>query len=389
MKICHVITRLIIGGAQENTILTCKGLVELGHAVTLVAGPETGPEGSLWTWADTIGCQLVKIDSLCRAVHPINDWRACQAMTELFRDVQPDVVHTHSSKAGIIGREAAARASVPMVIHTIHGMSFNRTQSWGVRAVYRMLEQRAARQTTAFVCVADAMTLQAVDAGIAPMEKFTTIYSGMETDRFKRCPETRQRVRRLWGINDQEIVVGTVARLFKNKGYEDIIEALPLALAKEPNLRFVWVGDGPHRLHYEQQLKALGIGDRVHFTGLVPPAEVSDLINGFDIIVHASKWEGLPRAIVQGLLCEVPAISYDNDGASEVVKDGLTGVLIEPGKPNALGDAIARLATDRSLREQMGKAGRLRCLAPFDWHTMVTSLDQLYEKQRCTLRQAK
>src|SRR3990170_2613179 len=157
MRLCHVITRLIIGGAQENTVLTCRGLAECGHEVTLIAGPETGPEGSLWNKAEAAGCALVRVEALRRAVRPFSDWRAARELRRLFQQLRPDVVHTHSSKAGILGRWAAARAGVPVVVHTIHGMSFNRTQGRITQITYTCLEKKAAQWTTKFVAVADAM----------------------------------------------------------------------------------------------------------------------------------------------------------------------------------------------------------------------------------------
>jgi len=213
---------------------------------------------------------------------------------------------------------------------------------------------------------------------LAPRERFTTIRSGIETERFSRREESRRRYREAWGIAAEEVVVGTVARLFRNKGYEDILAAMPMAVRAEPRLRFVWIGDGAHRGDYERRLVELGLHDRVTFTGLVPPDVVPACLNGIDIILHASRWEGLPRAIVQGLLSEVAAVSYDNDGAPEVVLPNETGLLVSLGDTSGLADALTRLAADEPLRRAMGREGRRRCLAMFDWRLMVEALDALY-----------
>ena len=378
MHICHVITRLIIGGAQENTVLTCRGLVERGHRVTLIAGPETGPEGSLWDQASKTGAEPVILASLRRAVDPVYDWRACTELMRIFKRIRPDVVHTHSSKAGILGRWAAARARVPVIVHTIHGMSFNRTQKAATRWLYRWLERRVAGRTTAFVTVADAMTDQAVAAGLGSADRFTTIRSGMETDLFSPRPHLRERHRRKWRVAPDEIVVGTIARLFKNKGYEEIMAAMPAAIAREPRLRFVWVGDGSCRRLYERRLEAMGVRDRVYLAGLIDPREVASHINGFDILLHASRWEGLPRTLVQGLLCEVPGVSFDNDGAPEVVIPNETGILVPFGDTRRLAEAIVTVAADPTLRRELGRRGRARCAAMFDWGTMVDQIESLY-----------
>ncbi len=380
MRICHVITRLIIGGAQENTVLTCRGLAQRGQEVTLIAGPETGLEGSLWDKAEAAGCALVRVEAMRRAVRPFSDWRAARELRRLFQQRRPDVVHTHSSKAGILGRWAAARAGVPVVVHTIHGMSFNRTQSRITQTTYRCLEKKAARWTTKFVAVADAIVDQAVEAGLGPRERFITIRSGMETDLFLPNADLRRRHRKGWEVGDGDVVVGTIARLFANKGYEEIIAAMPSAIAREPRLRFVWVGDGAYRARYERRLEAMGLRDRVRMLGLVHPDEVASCINGFDIILHASRWEGLPRAVVQGLLTEVPAVSFDNDGAPEVVRSGETGILVRFGDINGLSDALVRLAADADLRRSLGRRGRELCRTAFDWHNMVESLEGLYAR---------
>ena len=380
MNICHVITRLIIGGAQENTVLTCRGLTERGHRVTLISGPETGPEGSLWDQATEAGCRLIKVEPLCRAVNPRRDWLARRRLQHLFKDLEPDVVHTHSSKAGILGRSAAARANVPVVVHTIHGSSFNRTQPWPVRRFFRRLERRAARSTDVFVTVADAMIDQAVEAKLAPRDRFVTIRSGIETDRFAANGECREQHRRQWGIAPGDVVVGTIARLFKNKGYEEILQALPLAAAAEPSLTFVWIGDGAYRRRYERYLEGIGLRDRVHLVGLIDPHEVASHINGFDMVLHASRWEGLPRAVVQGMLTGIPAVSFDNDGAPEVVIPDETGILVPFGDTGRLAEAIVALARDPSRRRDLGCRGRSRCETMFDWHRMVADLEILYER---------
>lgn len=380
MKIAHVITRLIIGGAQENTVLTCEGLTQRGHEVTLIAGPETGPEGSLWPRARRGGYETIEVKSLRRSVSPASDWQCAGQLTKLFRDRGFDVVHTHSSKAGILARYAAHRAQTPMIVHTIHGMSFNRTQSRLTQWVYKTLERRAAKWTDAFVCVADAMTRQAVAANIGPRERFTTIRSGLETNAYGRDASTRRSVRSRWGVSEETVVVGTIARLFRNKGYEQLLEALPAIAESAPNVRFVWVGDGAQRGEYVERLEKMGLSDRVHLTGLVSPEQIPALINGFDILAHASRWEGLPRVIVQAALTEVPAVSFDNDGAPEAIEHGVTGFLVPLGDIDQLSQSVITLANDPQTRMVMGQKARAKCIELFDAKVMVAQIDELYHR---------
>ncbi len=322
MRICHVITRLIVGGAQENTLLTCEGLHQKGHEVILMVGPQTGREGSLWRRAEQGGYTVERMDTLVRGVATVRDIRCRRAMARRFTELRPAVVHTHSSKAGVLGRMAARQADVPAIVHTIHGMSFNRTQPWHVRSAYRWMEKRCARSTDAFITVADAMTDQAVAAGLAERARFITIYSGMETDAFDSTRYDRPAVRAEWGVGPEHVVVGTIARLFRNKGYEQLIPAMERAAGANERLRFVWVGDGDQRAEYEAMLRDRGLADRVHLTGLVGPDEVPRLLAGMDLLAHASQWEGLPRVAVQALLMEVPVAGFAIDGTPEVVIPG-------------------------------------------------------------------
>jgi glycosyltransferase involved in cell wall biosynthesis len=380
MNIAHVITRLIIGGAQENTLLTCRGLHARGHRVSLLVGPDAGPEGSLIEEVRADGYEICIIPSMHRAIQPLADFRARGELRRAFLELRPDVVHTHSSKAGVLGRQAAAEAHIPIAIHSIHGMSFNRTQPRPIRALYRWLERRAARQTDHFVTVADSLKAQAVSANIADASKFTTIYSGMQTEWYDPGRYDRAAVRRQWGFDEDHVVAASVARLFRNKGYEQLIPAMAEAVRQLPNLRFVWVGDGAHRSRYERQLETLGIRPHVHLTGLVGPRRVAELLAGADLLVHASQWEGLPRAAVQSLLMQVPVISFDIDGAPEVVVPDETGCLVPLNDIPALTAAIVRLAGDKSLRTRLGQSGRQRCLQPFDHNIMVDRIEELYKR---------
>ena len=380
MRICHVITRLIVGGAQENTLLTCEGLVEKGHDVTLIAGPETGPEGSLWPWAESRCGRAIRLKSLRRNDHPYYDLCCRRHLRGIFGELKCDVVHTHSSKAGIVGRWAAREAMVPALVHTIQGMSFNRTQPLILRWFYRSLERRAARYTDAFVTVAQAMTDQALAARLADGDRFATIYSGMRTDRFGPNARARRQMRQRWQAGPDTVVVGTVARLFANKGSEDLLAAVPRVLRQVPDLLFVWVGGGPNRRRYERVLKKAGVCDRVRFTGLVDPDEMPTVMNGFDLLVHTSRWEGLPRAAVQALLTEIPVISYAADGAPEVVVPGKTGELAPLGNVDALVTFLVHLANSPVLRRNYGRYGRTLCMQRFDHNHMVQQLETLYTR---------
>ncbi|MBK8267786.1 MAG: glycosyltransferase [Planctomycetes bacterium] len=378
MRIVHLITRLIIGGAQENTVLSCEGLAAVGHEVILMTGPTIGPEGSLVDRANRGHYAFEELPELVRQISPMSDARALRALKRRFCELKPDVVHTHSSKAGVLGRVAARLADVPLIVHTIHGMSFNRTQPPIVQTAYRMAERYCADMSHAIVCVADAMIEQSLEAGVGRREQYHTVRSGMEVEQFDPARYNEQAVRASWGIGPEEIVVGTIARLFENKGYEQLIDVVDFAARRDRRLRFVWVGDGADRFRYEGELKRRGLRERVVFTGLLPPTEMPRVLSGFDMLAHASQWEGLPRAVVQALLMEKPAVSFAIDGAPEVVIPGQTGELAALGDTKGFAEAILKLAADGDSRARFGANGRSRCLIPVDHRTMVAQLDSLY-----------
>ncbi|MFQ5424896.1 MAG: glycosyltransferase family 4 protein [Phycisphaerae bacterium] len=382
MRIVHVITRLIVGGAQENTVLTCEGLHARGHDVTLISGLTAGPEGSLVDRARSGGYVFEELPDLVRPIHPWHDLRALETLRRRFQITRPDVVHTHSSKAGVIGRLAAHDAGVPFVVHTIHGMSFNRTQPWAVRAVYAAAERLCAQRCHAIVTVADAMTRQALAAGVGRPDQYVTIRSGIEVAAFDPARFAAAATRAGWGVAPDEVLVGTVARLFRSKGYEELIEIIDRAARVEDKLRFVWIGGGADRARYEADLVRRGLRDRVVLTGLLSPDGIPRVLTAIDILAHTSRWEGLPRAVVQALLMKKPAVSFDIDGAPEVITPGETGELARLDDLAGFADAVVALARNKDQRLLYGEAGRVRCLTDFDHATMVDRLDRLYRRRK-------
>lgn len=381
MRIAHVITRLIIGGAQENTILNCEDLMRLyGDEVLLISGPTYGPEGSLVDRVRGGGLPLEVVPSLRREIHPLHDVSAYFALKRAFREFRPDVVHTHSAKAGILGRAAARKVGVPAIVHGVHGAPFYPYQNPLVRHFYRVCERWAARRCDAMVSVADAMTDLMVEGDVAPRDRFRTIYSGMETENFLRAREHRERVRAEFGFRDEHVVVGKIARLFHLKGHEYVVEAASSIIEKNPKVRFFFVGDGLLANTLKRQIEARGLTDFFHFAGLVPPARIPEMLSAMDMVVHASLREGLARVLPQALLAGIPAISYDIDGAREVVVTDRTGILLPPKSVEPLAEAVLRLADDAALREKLGKEGRRRCETVFAHQYMTKKIRELYEE---------
>jgi glycosyltransferase involved in cell wall biosynthesis len=381
MRIAHVITRMILGGAQENTLLTCEDLMrDFGDDVLLITGPPLGPEGSLLERARANGVPTVVLPELRREIHLGRDWTSYGAIKRELRSFQPDVVHTHSGKAGLLGRMAATAINVPAIVHTVHGASFHKYQSRGVQAVLRWCEKFAATRCDLFVSVANAMTEQMVAAQVAPREKFVTVYSGMEVEPLLESGQLRDEVRQHLGYKPRDIVIGKIARLFHLKGHEYVLRAAGQVIGRHPQAKFLFVGDGVLDETLREQVHRQHLDPHVKFTGLVPPDEIPGLIAAMDVIVHASFREGLARVLPQALIAGKPVVSYDIDGAREVVIPGETGYLLPPGSTEPMVAAINELIERPDLREKLGGEGRRRFADQFRHERMTLRLRELYEE---------
>lgn len=379
MRIIHIITRLIVGGAQENTLLSCEGQHDAGHDVTLLTGPPLGPEGSLMTRATEYGYKVETLDAMRRSILPFKDVLTYRQIKKRLIELKPDVVHTHSSKAGIIGRWAAHHARVPKIIHTIHGLAFTTSTHKTVNTFYKWTERKTAPITHRIVSVADAMTRVSLENNIGKPEQYITIHSGMDLQPFLDPPIARYAMRRDLGLYESDIAVGTIARLFHLKGHDDLIQLAPKLCAQFPRLKFVWIGDGILRCDFEKRIEAMNLRHRFIFTGLVSPQKIPELVNALDIVAHPSRREGLARAIPQGQLARCPVVCYDIDGNIEGLINGETGFAVKPFDVDAFGNALAALLSDDAKRKQMGEAGRVFASSIFDARVMVKKLLDVYQ----------
>ena len=405
LTILHISTRLILGGSQENTVLSCEGQAERGHDVHLAYGPIYGPEGSLLQRAQDfrthdgrrIGCH--EVPHLVREIAPRADRACLRELRALIEKIRPDVVHTHSSKAGVLGRVAAWNVFLgsedrrPVVVHTIHGPPFmpgddlkTRAKNWA----YTVAERHAARRCHTIVSVADAMTEQFLARGIGRPERFVTVRSGMETERFLRpAPdETRDSVREQLGIPRDAFVIGTVARLAEHKGHDTLLDALGNDLRTDPRWRLLWVGDGWWSDRLLGRVRDMGLEKQVVATGLVPQDRIPAMMRAMDVLCHPSEREGLPRTVPQALLCGVPVVASDCDGTPEVCLDPftdpgipatrMTGRLFPVGDADRLRAAVRWMHEHPDERRRLGEQGRALCARAFSAETMVAELEDVY-----------
>ena len=380
MRVTHIITRLVIGGAQENTLATIGGLQRKpGLEVNLISGPTLGPEGSLEPVAGQMNVLLTVVPELVRPVHPWKDFIALTRLEKLLRDQKPDLVHTHSGKAGILGRLAARRAGVPIIIHHIHGPSFGNFQGPLANLVFTAAEKYAAKATNHFFCSADAMTKLYLAAGIGRPEMYTRIFSGFRLDPFLNATNDLA-LRQQLGFDETHFVIGKIGRLFKLKGHADLVAAFAKILPQVPHARLLLVGDGSLRQEIENQIHGLGLAGKVVFTGLVPPGDVARYVGIMDCLAHLSYREALSRALPQALAAGKPVIAYDFDGADEICLENETGFLVRTGDIDSAANRLLQLARDSALREKFGRHGRNFVAENFSIEKMVDDQYNTYLK---------
>lgn len=379
LKICHIITRMIVGGAQENTLLSIIDHINKGHEVVLITGKSPGPEGELLKNKNIPNFETIICPHLVRQLSPYHDIAAYFSLKKTLRELKPDVVHTHSSKAGVIGRAAAWVEKIPFVCHTVHGQAFHRYETPLKNFIYQASERWAAKRCHKIFAVADAMIKQCLDAKIAPAEKYMTVYSGMELENYLQDDEAgRCELRKKLDIPEDASVIVTVARLFPLKGYEYLVPAAEIISEKVKNAFFLVVGNGIMMEEIKRKTKDLGLN--FVFTGLVPPAEVYKYVAVSDLMIHLSLREGLPRTIVQALASAKPAIGFDLDGTPEVVMDNETGFIAEPKNCQQVADFAIKILEDPELKTKMGENGRELVKKQFDWRRMGDILEEEYYK---------
>ena len=376
--VTHVITRLIVGGAQENTVSTVLGLQQKNEfSVELIAGPTTGPEGSME--ADFKNCSgaLRIVPTIIRPVRPWTDLRGLFDLKQVFERARPTIVHTHSGKAGVLGRWAAHSARVPIIVHGVHGPSFGPFQGPIANATFRAAERSAGKVTTFFISVAQAMTDQYLAAGIGTPERYQRVFSGFPLEPFLNSRNDLE-LRGKYAIASTDLVVGKIARMTELKGHDDLFQVAPALVRRVPNVKFLLIGGGPWETRFKQKAEALGLAKHFVFTGLLRPAEIPAHAGIMDLLVHLSYREGLPRALPQAMAAGKPVVAFDCDGAGEVCISGKTGFLVKLRDHTGLLSALETLANDVQLRRQLGDAGREFVRERFPVERMVEDTYQIY-----------
>ncbi len=377
IRVLHPITRLIIGGAQENTLYTAEKLDQLRYQIDVVCGPQTGTEGSLIEEAHQREIPLTIIPNLLRQISPIDDLKAFWQLNQMMKSGRYQIVHTHSSKAGILGRAAARQAGVPVIVHTVHGWSFHDFMPLLTRRLYICLERWMASFTDALIVVSDRDILKGLQAGIGHPEQYHRIRSAIPLDEFNFEKIDRNEVREELGIPQDAVVIGNVGRFSSQKNPLDWVRVAAHVSRVCPEVFFLLVGDGPLRGEVEKKLDEEGISGRTLLTGL--RRDVSRILAAMDIFMLTSLWEGLPRVIPQAMAMKLPVLAYRADGTIEAIQEGVTGYLCQPGDVNQMSESCIRLAKNPMIREEFGKKGLQIAKQEYDLDRMIDEIDVLYQ----------
>jgi glycosyltransferase involved in cell wall biosynthesis len=375
MRITHVITDgYLMGGAQLNTFFSLR-YQHAERGVELVLGTE-GPLGDA---CRQIGIPVRRIPMKNRLLAPFSDVCALLLMTLHFVHSRPHIVHTHSSKAGVIGRLAARFAAVPVVVHTLHGPPFHSQQSPFVHRMIILIEKVLARHTNMIVTVADAIGAEFVKNNVCSVDRLRTIVSGIDVSTLSAVsPDARRRVRVAMEIPQSASVIVTVGHLSKLKNQALLVEVAALLRRTRDDLYFLIVGTGEVRPELESQIARLGLTDRVLLSGLRD--DVPDILAASDIFVQTSWYEGVSRALVEAIYSGLPVVATNVMGTREVVVNGDNGYLVPPGNVDALADRVAQLVDNPEERQRMGRVGRVMVGETRSIEAMGKGLDKLYRE---------
>ena len=379
IRVLHIITRMIVGGAQENTLLSVVGLDAMPeYDVTLMSGVDKGREGEMLSDARE-RCEVIVVPEMGRSINPFSDLQAFWKIYRLIKKGRYHIVHTHSSKAGVLGRVAAWLARTPLIVHTLHSLVFHDYQPWFINKSWRGIKKMCAPITDYYLSVSEIIVQKAVAAGVAEPERFRTVYSGMELDWFLNADFDKNAVRREFGIPEDAPVVGKIARLFPLKGHDQLMDAAPEIVKRVPNVRFFLIGDGVLLEPLQKRAKEYGILENFVFAGLVDREKIPEMISAMDVVVHTSLREGLARVLPQSLAMGKPCVSFDIDGAPEVVINDYTGYLVEAYDSVGLAESVNKILTNDELRKKMGENGRKHVDPMFREEKMVEDIHEVYQ----------
>ena len=370
----QIVTRLAVRGVPRHVLAIAAGLDSERFAVEVLAGRSESGEGELWEEARMRGITTWRVPALQRPVNPLADTRALVAIYRQIRRGGYDIVHTHISKGGILGRLAARCAGVPVVVHTYHGR-VEEVHGGSLKSrFFRSCERRAAAWSDVLIAVSEETARLCLRGGIGVTDQYRVIHNGIDLRYFidyRSVDQTRPNV-------EGGPIIGTIGSLKGEKGLDVLLRALPGLVRRYPRIQLCAIGDGPLRAPLLEKAQQLGIGDRVHFPGIV--ADVRPWLALFDLFVTPSIREGLPTVLLEAMAMGCPVVASRVGGVPEIICDGENGLLVPAGEPAPLEEAIGQLAGNGELRSRMGEAGRRRVVGEFGQERMLERLEEEYEQ---------
>jgi glycosyltransferase involved in cell wall biosynthesis len=383
-RVLQIITLFSIGGATETVVSLSRGLVQQGYHVEIVTGPHVSSEGDMMPTAERLGLKVTTLPVLRRAIHPVLDLRALLRLISIIRKGRFDIVHTHSSKAGFLGRIAGLLAGVPVRVHTIHGLSFHEHQSSLTKYMFVWLERFTATVTTALIAVSEHIRREYRRYGIGRENQYSIIRSGIDVSLYHADVQPPAEARARLGFGAGDLVVGKISRLSPLKGHMELLGIFPELRKEFPQLKLLFVGDGEIRKQVEDEVARLGLGREVVLTGSVDPSEIPGLLSLMDMVVHTSYHEGGPRVLPQMLLMGKPVICYATGLSSELIRPGVNGEVI-----TSL-DSASLIAAFRKVVPRYGEY-RKNCVRDiplvaheFSEEKMVADVSALYQRLLAT-----
>jgi glycosyltransferase involved in cell wall biosynthesis len=371
-----VIARLNIGGPAIHATLLTTRLDRTRFSTTLVTGLEAADEGNYLTLHGR-QADLVIIPGLGREIRPLHDLRTVWALVQLIRRLRPDIVHTHTAKAGAVGRLAAVLCRVPVVVHTYHGHVLRGYFPPWKTAVYRAVERTLARSSDRLLTVTNRVRDELLALGVGRPEQYTTVPLGFELGPLLTAESRRGELRAELAVGAAPLV-GIVARLVPIKAHEVFLAAAARIRAEVPEVRFLIVGDGERRAAIERRVDELGLRPAVIFLGW--RADLDRLYADLDVVVLTSRNEGSPVALIEAMAAGVPVVATDVGGVADVVQDGTSGLLAPMDDDARIGAGVVTLLRDRALAARMGAAGRTRVATAYDAGRLVTDVEVLYTR---------
>ncbi|HVS86192.1 MAG TPA: glycosyltransferase family 4 protein [Gaiellaceae bacterium] len=379
-KVLRVIARLNVGGPALHVAYLTEGLATRGYETTLVAGSLAPGEESMAFVAERKGVPVIGLTELHREIAPLRDLRATFRLARLIRRERPQILHTHTAKAGAVGRVAAllaGRAKPPIVVHTFHGHVLRGYFAAPLTLAFRLLERLLALWTTCLVAVSPEVRDDLVALGVAPESKFTVIRLGIELEqRTGAADDAGAETRRLMGVAPDVFLVGWVGRMTAVKRTDDLLKTLRVLVDEGVDARLCLVGDGPDRDRLERHASRLGVVRRCLFLGY--QEDVAPFYDAFDALLLPSANEGTPVSVIESLAAACPVVATRVGGVPDVVRDGVDGFLAEVGDVDTLARRLAELAADPELRRRMGGSGRERVLERYSVQRLVDDVDALY-----------